>query len=203
MTKTADPVSPVVNEPTSESNDVRILTETVAKDSEADGAVGSDRDVSKTDRDESMTVGTVGNAAAARGETVTSPSGKTQEQPVSSDDIQHDSVTENCVTETSRVEKPVVPTPVTAAVNEDTDLSEVSQPLHVDVGLHGAGLPSVAGGDARRASSESMEMKMKVRGDLVVVGSCSSDSASPSTDSVISSGHKGNTTHLDYVATQR
>ena len=197
-TKTADPVLPVVNEPTSESNDVRILTETVAKDSEADEAVKSDRDVSKT-------VGTDGNAAAARGETVTSPSGKTQEQPVSSGDIQRDSVTENCVTETSHVEKPasVVPTPVTAAVNEDTDLSEVSQPLHVDVGSHGAGLPSVAGGDARRASSESMEMKMKVRGDLVVVGSCSSDSASPSTDSVISSGHKGNTTHLDYVATQR
>ena len=181
MAKTAHPVSPVVNEPAPASQDVQILT--VAKDAEADEAVESDRDISK--------------AAVAQEETVNSTSGKTQEQPVGSGDTQRDSVTENVIT--AREEKPasVLPTPVAVAINEDTDLSEVSQPLHVDVGSHGVELPSVAVGDARRASSESVEVKMKVRGDLVVVGSCSSDSASPSTDSVISSSHKG--TSLIYI----
>ena len=89
----------------------------------------------------------------------------------------------------------------TDLVNKDTDSSDVTQPLCVDTSVHQEepllqGMTDVAAAesesiDARRASTDSLEVKMKVRGDLVVVGCGSSDSASPSGDSVNSSNNKG------------
>ena len=87
----------------------------------------------------------------------------------------------------------------TDVVGKDTDSSDVSQPLHVDTTTHQVEPPSQEpvdvcdSSEVRRASSGSLEVKMKVRGDLVVVGGSSSDSASPSGESINSSSNKGGT----------
>ena len=201
MAMAAASVSPSVVPGTSsqDADETPPKPETVPKESVADKVVTGSKRVTEVVLEEKRTV--VAETTPEQpdnGQPTTGdvPDVKPKEKPAV------DSVPVSCdVTPVTTGEQRDTDQQSTDVVNKDTDSSDVLQPLHVDTATHQAEPLSreladesaCDSSEVRRASSGSLEVKMKVRGDLVVVGGSSSDSASPSGESINSSSNKGGT----------